>query len=237
MRTLLTLCLLGPVGAALAGQDRVEVERVGPINQIPRGAFKTWSLFLICTPDWVTPEKSGDLANLYGRFKGFGDAIGKDNLAVWFWKKRASLADARLSENVDVARSADYCRELKLRPSEGPFLVVTMAYPDLKAFPRERAVSTLGGLPPAELARLLNRLTDELLLEGTVEAARRAAAPPPGVTPPPSSLPAPIGTNASGLWLQLLESARRSMIGFGCNVKMQINTGILSAEVRGCAPQ
>lgn len=241
---LLTLCLLvslvgvARVGAAFARQSAAEI--IGPTQQIPRAGFKTWSLFLICTPDWVTPEKSGDLANLYRRFKGFGDAIGSDNLAVWFWKQRASLADARLSENVDVPRSADYCRALMLRPSEGPFLVATTAYPDLNAFPAERAVFALGGLSPAELAKLLNSLTDQLLLEGRVEAARRAQAPPSAIAPSPSTDVASAGAasaaaDASGFWIRLLEGARRSMIGFGCNVKMQISTGILSAELRGCA--
>lgn len=231
---LVALCLLlAQVGTALGGQAAAEI--VGPTQQIPRAGFRTWSLFLICTPDWVTAEKSGDLADLYRRFKGFGDAIGSDNLAVWFWKQRASINDARLSENVDVPRSADYCRALKLRPSEGPFLVVTAAYPELNAFPTERAVYALGGLPPADLAKLLNTLTDELLLEGKVEAARRAAAPRPSVTPSPSSSVTPVGTSSSGLWIQLLEGARRSLIGFGCNVKIQIRTGIMSAELRGCA--
>jgi hypothetical protein len=225
--------LLAHVGTAFGGQAAAEI--VGPTQQIPRAGFKTWSLFLICTPDWVTAEKSADLASLYRRFKGFGDAIGSDNLAVWFWKRQASINDARLAENVDVPRSADYCRALMLRPSEGPFLVVTTAYPELKAFPKERAVYGLGGLPPVDLAKLLNTLTDELLLEGKVEAARRAAAPAPSVPPTPSSSVASVGTSSSGLWIQLLEVARRSIIGFGCNVKIQISTGIMSAELRGCA--
>jgi hypothetical protein len=227
------ILLLAPVAAASAGQARVEI--VGPTQQIPRAAFKTWSLFLICTPDWVTAEKSRDLATLYRRFQGFGDAIGSDNLAVWFWKQRVSIDDARLSDNVDVPRSAGYCRALMLRPSEGPFLVVTAAYPELSAFPHERAVYALGGLPPAELAKLLNRLTDELLLEGKVDAARRAGAPLPSPTPSFSPAATAAGTSSSGLWIQLLEGARRSMIGLGCNVKIQISTGILSAELRGCA--
>src|SRR5207247_10163695 len=121
---------------------------------IPRRAYKTWTLFLICTPDWVAPEKSGDLANLYRRFRGFGDAIGRDNLAVWFWKRQAGLRDANLADNVDVARSSDYCSELKLQPSSGPFLVITSAYPQLKPFPSERAVFHLGPLQLAALGKL-----------------------------------------------------------------------------------
>lgn len=231
-RILLAGCclLLVRAGAAFASQAAAEI--VGPTQQIPRDGFKTWSLFLICTPDWVTPDRSRDLANLYRRFRNFGDAIGGDNLAVWFWRQRASIDDARLSENVDVPRSAEYCRALTLRPSEGPYLVVTTAYPELNAFPEERAVYALGGLPPADLARLLNGLTDELLLEGKVQAARNAASPPQPVTPSP---PAPVSTPSTGFWIQLLEGARRTMIGFSCSVKLQITTGIMSAELRGCA--
>ncbi len=225
----LSLWLLAASATEIAAQEAVEI--VGPTQQIPRDGFKTWSLFLVCTPDWVTPEKSGDLANLYRRFESFGAAIGRDNLAVWFWKKRASLHDPKLSENVDVARSADYCRALMLRPSLGPFLVVTTAYPELSAFPPDRAVFTLGGLPPADLVKLLNTLTDQLLLEGKVEADRAAAGTPAA---PSSSVPA-AAPAAAGFWIQLLEGARRAMIGLGCSLKLQVSTGALTAELRGCA--
>ncbi len=108
---------IGPVGPSAAGQDAVEL--VSPTAQIPRGMYKTWSLFLVCNPDWVAPDRSTDLANLYRRFKSFGDAIGRDNLAVWFWKRRVPVNDPQLVENVDVARSAEFCRALGRAPREG----------------------------------------------------------------------------------------------------------------------
>jgi hypothetical protein len=209
---------LAHAATALAFPDRVEL--VGPTAQIPRSGYTSWALFLVCTPDWVTPDKSKDLANLYRRFSAFGDAIGDDNLAVWFWKSQTTLGDAKLSENVDVRRSADYCRALSLRPSEGPFLVVTNMYPALNAFPKDRAVFVLGALPPAELATLLNKVTDHLLLDGTVTNERTAPTP---------------ATTSSRFWLHLLESTRQSIIGFGCAVKMQVSAGVVSAELRGCA--
>ena len=224
------LLLIGWAGLS-AGQARVEL--VSPTAQIPRGTYKTWSLFLICTPDWVAPEKSTDLANLYRRFKSFGDAIGRDNLAVWFWKRQASVSDPRLAENVDVARSAEFCGALGRAPSQGPYLVVTTAYPDLAAFPTERAIFELGGLQPTDLAKLLNKLTDQLLLQGQVDAAMataRGSTLAGGATTPPA---APM----SSLWIRLLESTRQSMIGFGCKVKLQIDTGLLSAELRECTGQ
>jgi len=111
---------------------------------------------------------------------------------------------------------------------------VTTAYPAVTAFPTERAIFELGGLQPADLAKLLNSLTDQLLLQGRVEAAMgasRGPTPPGGATTPPAAPP------TSSLWIRLLEGARQSMIGFGCKVKLQIDTGLLSAELRACTGQ
>lgn len=199
-------------------QAQATAELVGPMAEIPRERYQTWSLFLICNPDWVASSRSAELAHLYQRFRSFGDAIGRDNLAVWFWKRRGDVNDPQLAANVDVARSAEYCRVLGRAPSEGPYLVVTNSYPDLAAFPAERAVFALGAAAPAELAKLLNTLTDQLLLQGRVSPA----SPAPGGEP-------------QSLWIRLLEGARQSLIGFACTVKLQIHTGLLTAELRACA--
>jgi len=217
------------IGGAARSSGQATAELVSPTARIPRDTYKTWSLFLVCNPEWVTPEKSADLANLYRRFKSFGDAIGRDNLAVWFWKRQAPVNDPRLAENVDVARSAEFCGALRRAPSQGPYLVVTAAYPNVAAFPTERAVFELGGLQPADLAKLLNTLTDQLLLQGRVDAAMAAA---PGSTSPGSTQ-----SPMSSLWIRLLEGTRQSIIGFGCKVKLQIDTGLLTAELRECAGQ
>ena len=139
--------------------------------------------------------------------------------------------DPRLAENVDVARSAEFCGALGRAPSQGPYLVVTTAYPDVKPFPAERAIFELGGLHAADLAKLLNGLTDQLLLQGRVDAALAAAtrAAPDGANAAPAAPP------TSSLWIRLLEGARQSIIGFGCTVKLQIDTGLLNAELRACA--
>lgn len=223
---LMAALLIGDTGGSFARPQATAF--VSPTGEIPRDDFKTWSLFLVCSPDWVAPERSADLAHLYHRFRSFGDAIGSDNLAVWFWKKRVPEQDPRLSENVDVARSAEFCKTLGRAPSQGPYIVVTTAYPDLKAFPAERAVFELGGLPPDAIAKLLNTLTDQLLLQGKVDAAlaeARGETRAPVPAPPPS------------LWMRLLEGTRQSLIGVGCMVKLQIVTGLLNAELRACPGQ
>jgi hypothetical protein len=209
------------LGTSAFGQAKIEL--VGPIETIPDVPYKTWSLFLVCTPDWVTAERSADLAHLYRRFQSFGDAIGSENLAVWFWSRRTALDDPQLSQSVDVARSAEYCRAIQLAPSDGPYLVVTSAYPSLPDFPAERAVFVLGALQPAELAKLLNVLTDQLLLQGRVTTAVVASS-------------AGTGTAPVTFWVNLLEAAQRSIVSFGCRLKLQISTGMLNAELRACAP-
>jgi hypothetical protein len=213
--------LLSSPGPLLA---QATAELLGPTEQIPREPYKTWSLFLVCNPDWVAPQRAEDLKTLYWRFRSFGDAIGSENLAVWFWKEQMSIDDPDLATNVDVARSAEYCVKLRLRPTSGPFVVVTSDYPDLNAFPQDRAVFELGGASSTDLAKLLNNLTDELVLEGRVDAARAEARPAE-----------PAATASTSLWLRLLEGARRSLIGFGCKVKLKVETGVLSAELRECA--
>jgi len=218
--------VLSPAGeTGVKAQATAEV--VGPTDKIPRGSYKTWSLFLMCNPDWVSADRSRDVETLYWRFRAFGDAIGKENLAVWFWKRETNTRDPRLAENIDVARSAEYCRVLEKKPSEGPYLVVTTAYPDLAAFPRDRAVFDLGGRDPAALAKVLNALTDQLLLEKKVDVARLAIEK----TPAP---PAPQSGELS-FWIQFLEAGRRSIIGLGCAVKLSIAAGPLNLELRGCS--
>ena len=223
----LTLLLLVAHAALASAQAAVEMTPI--MKEIPRSVapgrdYRSWTLFLVCE-NWATPAMSGDLAALYRMFRPFGDKIGDDNLAVWFWQRPTPVDNPRLSENIDVARSVRYCQALKLPPSDGPFLVVTTAYPDLNAFPAERAVFTLGGLQPSAVIDLLRRLGDQLLLEAKMDAIRAASLPAAPGQPPA----------APSLWIRLLEGARQTIIGLGCQVKMQITTGVLTAELRGCA--
>src|SRR5262249_49007479 len=149
--------------------------------------------------------------------------IGRDNLAVWFWKSRVRVDDPKLADYVDIARSAEFCAALGKPPSGGPYLVVTTAYPDVGSFPKERAIFELANLTPRDVVKLLNTLTDQLLLQGRVDAAVVAA-----------NIGSAAPSQPPSLWIRLLEGTRQSIIGFGCAVKLQINTGTLNAELREC---
>lgn len=217
---------------AARGQDAARVVSTGPV---PRDGYKTWSLFLVCNPAWATSERQQDLAKLYERFKAFGDAIGDHNLAVWF-STRGTLKTN--SPELDAVRSARYCRTLRLKPSLGPYLVITASYPDEAAMPNERAVFELGGLGPTEISGLLGKLADDLLLSDTVSRSltRNTGVAATAVTAGSDSTaqPTPAASGAPSLWTRLLEGAQGNMIGFGCRVNLHITTGLLSAELREC---
>jgi hypothetical protein len=93
-----------------------------PRDPIPRSDYKTWSLFLITNPEWLLDQSSDKLGTLYKQFNAFGKAIGPDNLAVWFWSEEPR--DNQLYKAVDVTRSVAFCRRLKLKPSDGPYVLV-----------------------------------------------------------------------------------------------------------------
>jgi hypothetical protein len=117
-------------------QKLVEVNATGTI---PKDQFKTWFLFLVCNPDWLSPDKSKDLFSLYQKFQNFGRTIGDDHLAVWFWKDTRIATDPNLAANVDVERSVRFCKALRLKPSEGPHIVIMASYPDESNLPKDFA--------------------------------------------------------------------------------------------------
>jgi hypothetical protein len=232
---------------AARGQDAARVVPAGQIppgaratrvpltGQVPRDGYKTWSLFLVCNPAWATSERQQDLAKLYENFKAFGDAIGDHNLSVWF-STRGTLQTN--SPELDAARSARYCRTLQLKPSLGPYLVVTASYPDEARMPNERAVFELGGLGPTDISALLGKLADDLLLSDTVPQPpirNSAVAPTPAIAGSDSTARGtPAGSGAPSLWTRLLQGAQENMVGFGCRVNLHVTTGLLNAELREC---
>ncbi len=136
----------------------------GTKEPIPKEGFKTWSLILVTSQDWLVPENATRLQQLYDRSKAFGRVIGDDHAAVWFWKKRGEVT----ADNVDVERASAFCKKLGLKPSDGPYLLFTTVYPDEKLPLTAYQAIALGGRSADDIGRLLNELGDQLVEEGVL---------------------------------------------------------------------
>lgn len=203
-------------------QDQAELVTVK--QRIPKG-YKTYSLFLICNPQWLDPSKNTGLYQLYEQFQNFGRAIGNDHVAVWFWKSSSyEHRDTALAQIVDVERSVRFCQAWKLTPSEGPHLVITSTYPDeanlSSGLPPDTAVYKLGDMSPTDISKLLATLTDQLIASGKVAAPAATATQPP---PPPPSL-----------WVRLLTATQQTINSFGCAWSFKINAGPVTADLKSC---
>ena len=111
-----------------AGQAIFESTVAG--QPIPK-QYQSWSIFLICNPQWLMSENDAKLSGLHQQFRSFGHAIGASHLAVWFWK-RAPAPGRPVADNIDVDRNAAMCAKLKLLPSRSPYVVVTTQYPEAR---------------------------------------------------------------------------------------------------------
>ncbi len=201
------------------------------LEPIPTG-FKTYSLFLVCNPAWLEPDKTEGLSQLYTSFESFGRAIGQDNVAVWFWKSQDhSASDGGLASAVDVERSERFCQAWKLTPSKGPHIVITSTYPDERdlssALSGNYAVYELGDMPAGHIAELVGKLTDELVLSGRVSPATLTNA---GVGNSPGDPP-------KRLWVSLLTSTQKALSNFGCAWSFKVSAGPVTANLRSCASE
>jgi hypothetical protein len=227
------------MGSSRAAPQEAAVTLVASKQPIPTG-FKTYSLFLVCNPQWLDPDRNAGLYNLYQQFLSFGRAIGNEHAAVWFWTSTSfTRSDAALAKIVDVERSAKFCQAWKLTPSEGPHLVITSTYPDESKLssgpPPDTAVYKLGDMSPPDITKLLTSLTDQLIASGRVEAPATAlptsgneaggGAPVPPPPPPPPSL-----------WVRLLAATQQTINTFGCAWSVKINAGPVSADLKSCKP-
>jgi len=122
-------------------------------TRIPREGFSSWSLFLSCNPTWLGPENKQALAYLYGRYVAFAETSGPDHAAVWFYKDTP--------DNVDPQASTIYCRKFHLKPSEGPFIVVTTRYPE-DLTDRPELVLGFAGLPATTISAMISKLADQV---------------------------------------------------------------------------
>lgn len=193
--------------------------------------FKSWSLFLVCNPEWLASEKEADLNDLYLSFGHFGAAIGDDNLAVWFSKWKDEKHPAR-GWTVDVERSSQFCRDWGLVPSRGPHLVVTTTYPGgvesiplinepphPPQMPDNSAVFDLGNMKPAEVHKLIAKLTDVLVRNQKVTTE---LSQPVTVKQPP------------GLFVRILEAVQHTINDFSCVWSFKVNAGLVQAELQAC---
>jgi len=216
LRLLLAIAFLTPLLlgssplAAGAKKTKKMGQEVYTQEKIPE-YFSTYTLFLVCNPSWLSPNKSAELSRLFQDFMNFGRAIGDHNLALWFWKSRP--VGSAIADNVDVERAVRICKAWKLTPSEGPHLVVTTVYPAepiALGLPQESVVYKLGNMNPQEISSRLTKLTDQLVL---------------GVRPS--------ADETTPLWLQVLSAIQQALKNVGCAVT-KVSAGIVTADLHTC---
>lgn len=135
-----------------------------------RRPFRSWSLFLISNPGWLSPSGTDQIALLYEAYTGFARAIGKDHAAVFFWKKQpessgGKLVGADLAAQLDASRCAEYSTAFKLDISQSPHVIVTTQLPSPNTGLGHSLVLQLGGLQPSSAQQLLTLLAAQLVKE------------------------------------------------------------------------
>lgn len=204
------LALLFRTGVA-TGQAVFESTVAG--QPIPKN-YQSWSLFLICNPQWLLAENEAKLSDLHQRFRSFGQAIGARHLAAWFWK-RPPGAGRPIAENIDVDRSAAFCTKLKLLPSKSPYVVVTTTYPDLEEEDlKHQVLIELNKLPPADIGNLMNKLADQLIVQGLRQADFDSE-------------------QYWGAWRRSVESMGNFLASMINKVRVTINAGPVKLELEG----
>lgn len=212
---LITIIVLLLPGTAFA-QEAISLESRN--RPIPKG-YQTYSIFLISNPDWLLPESEEKLVKLYDRFKAFGDAIGRDHLAVWFFVDQ-SHGDLRF--NTDVMRSSAFCSKLKLPPSKSPYVVVTDEYPGaglLEDYPntfnelKNYSILELNTATASEITSLLANLADQLLINGLPDTN-------------------PKTENFWRTFQKSYETARGKIISFSKGISLTINTAFFKIKIQ-----
>jgi hypothetical protein len=201
------------LGIASHAHAQIGEEVIGPTGAISHGRFKSWSLFLVCNPEWLSPERSSDLYVLYSQFRNFGRAIGDDHDAVWFWKSATSSSDPSLAEKVDVERSAKFCEAFGIKPSSSPSVLVTSDYPDFGKPTRNFTVIELGKMPSNQISAVLAKISDQLLLQGRI-------APPTGA----DRIRDVLGRVAQAVAQALLDSACNFHVKFGLSTTFEVTS-------------
>lgn len=134
-------------------------------SPVPKG-YKSWSLFLVCSPEWLLPQNRDRVRDLYDQFRALGRTIGSENAAVWFWIRRPQWRTDAVIDNVDVERGVAYCQRFKLPPSGGPYVLTTTTYPESASDAADHSALALSGRNSEEIQKLLAALGDQLLMQG-----------------------------------------------------------------------
>lgn len=175
----------GP-GVVVTSAIKSEVKPHQPIPEISpitNTQFKSWSIFLITNPIWVTSNAKELIDNLYDAYSAFGQAIGPNHSAIWLWKDAEIVSGSR-GNVIDVDRAATIIEILneglrpdeRVSPSQGPFLYVTVMYPGrclLEEYPSSFAPKSkngyllaLGDIAAQDITTHLTELADQLVLHG-----------------------------------------------------------------------
>jgi hypothetical protein len=172
-RVILGLALLAALTPVSAfAQAPVPVYGDGPI---PETGFTSWSLFLMCNPEWLLKKQEQALQSVFEAYLAFATTTGARHAAVWFIKPRRAGKSPLWGnpENLDIDRSVYFCQKIRLVPSEGPHVVVMTTHPDrwTPENPQEGSkgdplvVLALGGSEPNDAIRLLRKLNDQVAAE------------------------------------------------------------------------
>jgi hypothetical protein len=155
-----------------------------PKAPIPKGSYKTWSLFLINNPQWVVAQNNTKIKQLYDQFEAFGKAIGRNHVAVWFWSQNI-WEDSSYYKAVDVIRSEEFCEKLQLAPSGGPYVLITADFPgtglinDSSTFLPTKlqnySILSLNNKSASEIMDVLSRAADKIV-ENRISALNASSA-------------------------------------------------------------
>lgn len=186
-----------------------------PGQPIPKN-YESWSFFLTCNSQWLLAENQEKLADVYSRFRAFGNAIGSKHLAFWLWKRHPNPMKVS-AQDIDFDRNAAFCEKLKVAPSKSPYIVVMTTYPDLKAEDlKYEVLIEMNNLSSGEIDRLISILTDQLFANNLRQEAFNSE-------------------SYWRTWRKSIESAGTFLGTLIKSYKVTISTGFFNVELAGGA--
>ena len=203
------LALATSVGTTNAQAQAIQ-EVITPDMEISEG-YDTWSLFLICNDSWRRPDSPDQLRTLWREFTSFGHTIGRNHLAVWFWKRRPRWGTDSVYLDVDVERASTYCDTYDLLPSRSPHVLVLTEYPNIDKRAEWYHKIELAGTPLDEIEGFLNEVAD-VLVAGNVHD---------------------LSPETDSFWFAFFDALREPIKRLGSNVKATIKTPFLNLELTG----